>query len=232
LSILTPREEFLAGTRTMAPVLVGVVPFGFVAGVATVAAGMSPIEGIALSVLSFSGIAQLIAAQLLAAGSPVIVIVAAAFVVSLRFLMYSAAMAPHVAHLTLRWRLLISYVLTDQCFAAAMRYYEQPGDRTQRHWNFMGAAATLYFSWQAAVARGSWPAPRARVMVARLRRGAVVHQPADPRGAHARRPRPRRSSRRRGAGGRGTAVPALARGRLDRRDRRGMVLELRREARR
>jgi len=138
----------------MAPVLIGTVPFGFVAGVATVAAGMRPFEGIALSVLSFSGIAQLIAAQLLAAGSPVIVIVAAAFVVSLRFLMYSAAMAPHLAHLTLRWRLLISYVLTDQCFAAAMRYYEQPGDRTHRHWNFLGAAATLYFSWQAAVGAG------------------------------------------------------------------------------
>jgi len=138
----------------MAPVLVGTIPFGFVAGVATVAAGMSPLEGIALSVLSFSGIAQLIAAQLLAAGSPVVVIVAAAFVVSLRFLMYSAAMAPHLAHLTLGWRLLISYVLTDQCFAASVRYFEQPGDRAHRHWNFMGAATTLYVSWQAAVAFG------------------------------------------------------------------------------
>jgi predicted branched-subunit amino acid permease len=154
LSIPTPREEFLAGARTMAPVLIGTMPFGFVAGVATVAAGMSPIEGIALSVLSFSGIAQLIAAQLLAAGSPVVVIVAAAFVVSLRFLMYSAAMAPHLAHLRLRWRLLISYVLTDQSFATTVRYYEQPGDRSQRHWNFMGAATTLYVSWQAAVAFG------------------------------------------------------------------------------
>jgi predicted branched-subunit amino acid permease len=154
LSVPTPREEFLAGTRTMAPVLVGTVPFGFVAGVATVAAGMSPLEGIALSVLSFSGIAQLIAAQLLAAGSPIVVIVAAAFVVSLRFLMYSAAMAPHLAHLTLAWRLLISYVLTDQCFAAAMRHYEEPGARTNRHWNFLGAAAMLYVSWQAAVALG------------------------------------------------------------------------------
>jgi predicted branched-subunit amino acid permease len=154
LSIPAPREEFAAGIRAMAPILVGTVPFGFVAGVATVAAGMSPLEGIALSVLSFSGIAQLIAAQLLAAGSPIVVIVAAAFVVSLRFLMYSAALAPHLAHLTLRWRLLISYVLTDQCFAAAMRHYEQPGARTNRHWHFLGAAATLYVTWQAAVAVG------------------------------------------------------------------------------
>jgi predicted branched-subunit amino acid permease len=150
----SPREEFLAGSRFVAPVLVGTIPFGFVAGVAAISAGMTPFEGIALSVLSFSGIAQLIAAQLYAAGSPVIVTVAAAFVVSLRFLMYSAAMAPHLAHLPLRWKLLISYLMTDQSFASTVRHYEEPGDRTDRHWHFMGTAVTLYASWQAAVAAG------------------------------------------------------------------------------
>lgn len=110
----TPREELRAGAREVAPVLLGTIPFGFVAGVATIAAGMTTVQGIALSVLSFSGIAQLIAAQLIAAGSPVVVTIAAAFVVSLRFLMYSAALAPHLAHLTLRWRLFLSYVMTDQ----------------------------------------------------------------------------------------------------------------------
>jgi len=152
--IPTPREEFLAGSRTVAPVLIGTIPFGFVAGVASISAGMTPFEGIAMSVLSFSGIAQLIAAQLYAAGSPVIVTVAAAFVVSLRFLMYSAAMAPHLAHLTLGWRLLISYLMTDQSFASTVHHYEEPGDRTHRHWHFMGSALTLYFTWQAAVAAG------------------------------------------------------------------------------
>ncbi len=150
----TPREEFLAGSREVMPVLLGTVPFGFVAGVATIAAGMTAAQGIALSVLSFSGIAQLIAAQLVAAGSPVVVTVAAAFVVSLRFLMYSAALAPHVAHLSLRWRLLVSYVMTDQSFATAVRHYETPGDKRHRHWHFLGSAVTLYASWQAAVVAG------------------------------------------------------------------------------
>jgi len=72
----SPKEEFLAGSRYVTPVLIGTIPFGFVAGVASISAGMTPFEGIALSVLSFSGIAQLIAAQLYAAGSPVIVTVA------------------------------------------------------------------------------------------------------------------------------------------------------------
>jgi len=151
----TPREELLAGSRQIAPVLVGTVPFGFVTGVASVAAGMTPLEGIALSVLSFSGIAQLIAAQLIGADSPVVVTVAAAFVVSLRFLMYSAARAPCVAHLPLRWRLAISYLMTDQTFSNTIRHYEAPGDKRHRHWHFTGSGLTLFASWQAAVAFGA-----------------------------------------------------------------------------
>jgi predicted branched-subunit amino acid permease len=154
LAIPTPREEFLAGSREVSPVLIGTVPFGFVAGVAAVAAGMTALQGIALSVLSFSGIAQLIASQLVAADSPVVVTVAAAFVVSLRFLMYSAAVAPHLAHLSLRWRLLLSYLMTDQSFATALRRYGEPGDRANKHWHFLGSATTLYVSWQAAVVTG------------------------------------------------------------------------------
>ena len=151
---MSPREEFLAGSREIAPVLIGTIPFGFVAGVATITSGMTALEGLALSILSFSGIAQLIASQLYAAGSPVIVIVAAAFVVSLRFLMYSAAMAPHLAHLSLRWRLTMSYFMTDQSFVSSMRHYQEPGDPTHHHWYFMGEALTLWVTWQAAVAAG------------------------------------------------------------------------------
>lgn len=149
------RDEFLAGSRAVAPVTLGTMPFGFVAGVAAVSAGMSPVQGIALSFLSFSGIAQLIAAQLIAVDSPLVVTVGAAAVVSLRFVMYSATMSPHVAHLDRRWRVLLSYVMTDQSFAVSIHRYEQPGDPAHRHWFFLGSAATLYVSWQFAVALGA-----------------------------------------------------------------------------
>jgi predicted branched-subunit amino acid permease len=152
--IASPREEFLLGSREIAPVLVGTIPFGFVTGVAAVAAGMTPLEGIALSVLSFSGIAQLVASQLVAVGSPVLIVLAAAAIVSLRFPMYSAALAPHFAHLDVRWRLLLSFVMTDQSFAMGVRHFTAPGDIRNRHWHFLGSALTLYFSWQAAVAFG------------------------------------------------------------------------------
>ena len=130
------------------------MPFGFVVGIAAVSAGMTPIEGIALSVLSFSGIAQLVASQLIAVDSPLPVTVAAAAVVSLRFLMYSAALSPHLAHLDRRWRLLLSFLMTDQSFALAVRNYNAPGEATDKHWHFFGSALTLYASWQIAVIIG------------------------------------------------------------------------------
>lgn len=149
-----PRREFLDGCREVAPVLIGTIPFGLVAGVAAVTAGMTPVEGIALSVLAFSGIAQLVTSQLVAAQSPLLVTVGAAFVVSLRFLMYSAALSPHLAHLPRRWRLPLSYLLTDQSFALSARHYARPGDPRNRHWHFLGSAVTLYLVWQAAVTVG------------------------------------------------------------------------------
>lgn len=134
--------------------LVGMVPFGFVAGVAAVAAGMTPLEGMALSVLSFSGIAQLVTAQLVAVGSPLAVTIGAAFVVSLRFLMYSAALAPHLAHLPRRWRTLLAYLMTDQSFAMAVQRFAAGGDKAHRHFHMLGASVLLWITWQVSVAMG------------------------------------------------------------------------------
>ena len=150
----TPKEEFVAGSREVAPSLVGTIPFGLVVGVASVAAGLTPFEGVALSVLAFSGIAQLVAIQLMAAQSPLVITVTAAFIVSLRLLMYSAALAPHLAHLSPRWRWLIAYLMTDQSFAMTVRRYAEPGDRRHKHWFFMGASMTLFWTWQLAVVAG------------------------------------------------------------------------------
>ena len=150
----SPRAEFVAGVREVAPVLLGTIPFGFVAGVAAVASGLTPLEGFALSALCFSGIAQLIVCQLIAAKSPLAVIVAAAAVVSLRHLMYSAAVSPHLAHLDRRWRSLLAFLMTDQSFAMTVKHFSEPGDRSRRHWYVLGCSVTLYVFWQAAVLGG------------------------------------------------------------------------------
>ena len=93
---LLASSDFRAGFAEMLPACVGLMPFGLVCGVGAAAAGASWLAALGMSAIIFSGAAQILAAQLLAAGAPFAVIVLTCFVLGLRFLMYSAAMAPYL----------------------------------------------------------------------------------------------------------------------------------------
>ena len=73
-------RDFRAGFTAMLPVCIGTVPFGLVCGVGAAAAGASALGALGLSAIVFSGAAQILAVQLLAAGSPLAVIVLTCFV--------------------------------------------------------------------------------------------------------------------------------------------------------
>jgi predicted branched-subunit amino acid permease len=148
------RARFVAGMRAMTPPLIGVVPFGMVTGVVSTAAGLTPIETMAMSVATFSGIVHVVSAQLYAAGAPLAVIVATAAVLSLRLVMYSAGLAPLLAHVPLRWKLAVSYFLTDHAYALAVVEFTHHPDRGNRHWYIVGGGVISWVVWQLAVAAG------------------------------------------------------------------------------
>ena len=87
-------RDFRDGFVEMLPACVGLTPFGVVCGVGAAAAGADWLASLGMSAIIFSGAAQILAAQLIAADAPFAVIVLTCFVLGLRFLMYSAAMAP------------------------------------------------------------------------------------------------------------------------------------------
>src|SRR5689334_20594643 len=112
LSRIFSRADFLAGVREMTPPLLGLLPFGLVCGVGAQSAGASVWQSFGLSAVMFSGAAQILATQLIASGAPIAVTVLTCFVIGLRFLMYSAAMAPHLKSLPSRWRQALAFLLT------------------------------------------------------------------------------------------------------------------------
>lgn len=140
----------------MTPPLLGLLPFGLVCGVGAQSAGASILEGFGLSALMFSGAAQILATQLFAANAPVAVTILTCFVVGLRFLMYSAAMAPHLRALPPRWRHALSFLLTDQAFAAGIRRFRQSGDTRNGASYFLGAGLLLWSTWQLSCLAGYW----------------------------------------------------------------------------
>ncbi len=151
----TPWYEFLAGARDVAPILLGVVPFGMIFGVLALEAGLPGGMAQAMSSVVFAGSAQFITAQLIGQGTPWFVIVATAAIVNLRHMLYSASVAPYTKHLPLRWKALLAYLLTDEAYAIAMQRYLKP-DRggVYGNWYFFGAGFTLWSSWQVSTAVG------------------------------------------------------------------------------
>lgn len=148
------RREFWSGVRDLAPLLLGVAPYGLVYGVLALASGLRAGTAMAMSSVVFAGASQFLLAQLFASGALPIVMIAAVTLVNLRHALYSASFAPHVSHLPLRWKVALSYFLTDESYAVSIRRLERDHASLDRHWYLLGAGATLWLGWQAATAAG------------------------------------------------------------------------------
>lgn len=135
------------GARDVAPMVLAVGPFGAVAGLAAVASGLTFGQAVALSALVNAGSAQLAALQLVSQGAPVLVVLATAFFVNLRFMMYSLALAPHLLGIPKRWRLLMAHMLVDQTFAFGIRRYSQQPTPPHRVAYYLGLGLPLLISW-------------------------------------------------------------------------------------
>src|SRR5207247_7830746 len=98
------------GALASAGLLVGIVPWGIVAGVAMVSAGLTQPQAVAMSVLVFAGTAQLAVLPLLIAKAPLWVMIATALVVNVRYVIYSAVLVQHFEQLLRLLRGLLCYV--------------------------------------------------------------------------------------------------------------------------
>ena len=147
-------KNFWAGVRAEAPLLVGVFPFGMIYGALALNAGLSKPAAQMMSSIVFAGSSQFITAQLVHESTPGLVIVLTIAVVNLRHMLYSASLAPYLASLSTRWKTLLSYLLTDEAYAATVIHYEQKGVTPFGHWFFLGAGLSLWTTWQVSTALG------------------------------------------------------------------------------
>ena len=72
----------------------------------------------------------------------------AAWTINLRMVLYSASLAPHVAGENVRTRLFMAYLLTDQAYAVSIVRWDGHDDPRRRVPFYLGAALTLWTSWQ------------------------------------------------------------------------------------
>jgi predicted branched-subunit amino acid permease len=162
--------EFFNGVRTELPILVGVIPFGMIYGVLALEAGLTPDQSQAMSAIVFAGSAQIVLTQLVALGTPGLLMILTVAIINLRHALYSASMAPYLQHLRPGWKWLLGYLLTDEAYVVTAIYYQNtdplyistdgeqdgksPTRPDQRHWFFLGAGLALWASWQLSTAVG------------------------------------------------------------------------------
>jgi len=153
-AMTTSHSEFLHGIRDDLPILFGVLPFGMIYGVSAISAGIPPSIAQAMSCIVFAGSAQFVIAQLIAAGTPSLVVILTAFIVNIRHMLYSASVSSYTRTLHPLWKWLLAYLLTDEAYAVTILHYQEPGDDMLKHRYFLGAGLALWTAWQLSTAVG------------------------------------------------------------------------------
>lgn len=152
------RHSIFAGAKGVLPILIGVVPFGLVAGAAVVQAGFGLAESIGMSVIVFAGASQIAATTLFGSGAPLWVALGTALVINTRVFIYSTSIAPYLADAPSWLRPILGYMLVDQNYVSTMtegRYRED----VDTIWYYFGGGAALWIVWQISCIAGTLLGP-------------------------------------------------------------------------
>jgi 4-azaleucine resistance transporter AzlC len=139
----SPASRLVRGARLGLPVFLGYVPIGAAFGLAATAAGFSVGQATACSALVLAGAGQFIGLAAIAGGNLAAALIATG-VVNLRYVLFSATMAPHLSE-TPRWQQgLLAFTLTDETFAINIAdAREGKADR----YSMLGVGAVSWVGW-------------------------------------------------------------------------------------
>ena len=141
-------KTFLRGMIDILPLMIPVIPFGIIFGAIGIELGFGPYLTYATSIIIFSGASQIVMLQLLSAGASSLVAITSSSVISTRHLLYGAVVSQHLSQLSLYWKIVLSYLLTDQAFAVSNEYFKRNTNNIFKHYHLVGSGFTLWFIWQ------------------------------------------------------------------------------------
>ena len=142
------KKELLSGARDTFPLLLGALPFGLIYGAVAATSGVSMLAAVAMSAFVFAGASQFIAVGLVAAQTPVAIIVLTTFIVNLRHMLYSATLLPYLKNLPQKWRIPLAFWLTDETFAVTVHRFQKNDSSACKHWYQLGSSIAMYLNWQ------------------------------------------------------------------------------------
>ena len=118
---------FKEGLNAGWPICLGYVPIGMAFGVLAQKAGLTPLEIGLMSIMVFAGSAQFIAVSMLTAGASAPAIITTTFVVNLRHVLMSSALAVYLRTAHRGLLALYAYGVTDESFAVNLPRFNAGG---------------------------------------------------------------------------------------------------------
>jgi len=147
------KGEFFSGFKDCIPTLFGYLSIGFACGVVSRSCGMTIIETVAMSTFIYAGSSQFIAASMVLSSASIMQTVLTIFLINLRHLLMSAAIAPYFKNNSLKKNFTIGVLMTDETFALASSHGNDK-DSINYKW-MMGVNITAYLNWIAATFVGA-----------------------------------------------------------------------------
>jgi len=140
-----------AGFTAIMPLWLGAAPFGMIYAVSALAAGLSPAQTMAMSLLVFAGASQFTAVGMFAAAAAPAAVVATTLIVNARHLLLAASLAPYLRRAGPWARLGLAAQLTDESYAMGVRQFLS--GRGSPAFQF-GANISMYVVWQCSTLAG------------------------------------------------------------------------------
>ena len=149
------RLKILAkGAIDVSPLMIPVVPFGIIYGVIGMDLGIGPYMTLGLSIIIFGGASQILLLELFSGGASSLVILSSVGAVNARHVLYGAVLSEHLSSLKLSWKIILSYVMTDQAFAVSNNYFKKDNKNIDQHYHLLGSGFTCWTIWQVSTILG------------------------------------------------------------------------------
>jgi 4-azaleucine resistance transporter AzlC len=147
------RDDFLAGAKDMAPILLAYAPIAALWGAIAAAEQLTPLQALFMSTFVYTGAAQFIAMDLWAHPIPVVTIMLAVFVVNLRHVLMSVSLSRHIVHWPRGRATALLFWLTDEAWAMSERRAAQHSLTTSY---YAGLALPIWTVWSIFTLIGNW----------------------------------------------------------------------------
>lgn len=147
-------KHFKMGFKSILPIISGIIPFGAVMGSVFSEAGLSFWKSMLMNSAMYAGAAQLATVDLMSKNAAVLVVVTTGLIINLRFLLYSAALAPYLKESNFLTKFFCAFTLTDQSYAAMTANMDKIGDHKEAIQFYMGTAVCMLITWHASVIAG------------------------------------------------------------------------------